>query len=29
MMNATGATDDHRAAVAAFVAKEKPVFTGR
>lgn len=29
MMNSTGATDDHRAAVAAFVAKEKPVFTGR
>ncbi|MEU5691517.1 enoyl-CoA hydratase-related protein [Actinosynnema sp. NPDC020468] len=24
-----GATEDHRAAVAAFVAKEKPVFTGR
>ena len=29
MMNRTGATDDHRAAVAAFVAKEKPVFQGR
>ena len=29
MMNRTGATDDHRAAVAAFVAKEKPVFEGR
>ena len=33
MMNRTGATADHRAAVAAFVAKEKPVFqrqlTGR
>ena len=28
MMNRTGATADHRAAVAAFVAKEKPVFTG-
>ena len=24
-----GATADHRAAVAAFVAKEKPVFEGR
>ena len=29
MMNRTGATEDHRAAVAAFVAKEKPVFAGR
>src|SRR3954469_9693222 len=29
MMTRTGATADHRAAVAAFVAKEKPVFTGR
>jgi 2-(1,2-epoxy-1,2-dihydrophenyl)acetyl-CoA isomerase len=29
MMNRTGATDDHQAAVAAFVAKEKPVFHGR
>ena len=29
MMNRTGATEDHRAAVAAFVAKEKPVFQGR
>ena len=29
MMNKTGATEDHRAAVAAFVAKEKPVFQGR
>ena len=29
MMNATGATDDHRNAVAAFVAKQKPEFTGR
>ena len=28
MMNRTGATEDHRAAVAAFVAKEKPVFHG-
>jgi 2-(1,2-epoxy-1,2-dihydrophenyl)acetyl-CoA isomerase len=28
MMNRAGATADHRAAVAAFVAKEKPVFTG-
>jgi 2-(1,2-epoxy-1,2-dihydrophenyl)acetyl-CoA isomerase len=29
MMTKTGATSDHRAAVAAFVAKEKPVFEGR
>lgn len=29
MMNKTGATEDHRTAVAAFVAKEKPVFEGR
>ena len=29
MMTRTGATEDHRAAVAAFVAKEKPVFQGR
>ena len=29
MMARTGATEDHRAAVAAFVAKEKPTFTGR
>ncbi len=29
MMALTGATHDHRAAVAAFVAKEKPVFEGR
>lgn len=29
MMQKTGATADHRAAVAAFVAKEKPVFTGQ
>ena len=29
MMNKTGATEDHRAAVAAFVAKEKPVFHAR
>ena len=28
MMQKTGATEDHRAAVAAFVAKEKPVFNG-
>ena len=28
-MELTGATRDHRAAVAAFVAKEKPVFEGR
>ncbi|QWF23498.1 enoyl-CoA hydratase/isomerase family protein [Nocardioides sp. LMS-CY] len=29
MMTKTGATADHRAAVAAFVAKQKPVFEGR
>jgi 2-(1,2-epoxy-1,2-dihydrophenyl)acetyl-CoA isomerase len=29
MMTLTGATADHRTAVAAFVAKEKPVFEGR
>jgi len=29
MMRRTGATDDHEAAVSAFVAKEKPVFQGR
>jgi len=29
MMTLTGGTEDHRAAVAAFVAKEKPVFQGR
>ena len=29
MMQLTGATSDHRAAVRAFVAKEKPVFEGR
>ena len=29
MMTRTGATEDHRAAVAAFVAKERPVFQGR
>lgn len=29
MMSRTGATEDHAAAVAAFVAKEKPVFRGR
>ncbi|MCW2834880.1 MAG: enoyl-CoA hydratase [Nocardioides sp.] len=29
MMNLTGATEDHAAAVAAFVAKQKPVFHGR
>jgi 2-(1,2-epoxy-1,2-dihydrophenyl)acetyl-CoA isomerase len=28
-MTRTGATADHAAAVAAFVAKEKPVFEGR
>ena len=29
MMQKTGATRDHEAAVAAFVAKEKPAFEGR
>ena len=29
MMNRSGATADHRAAVEAFVAKQKPVFEGR
>jgi 2-(1,2-epoxy-1,2-dihydrophenyl)acetyl-CoA isomerase len=29
MMARTGATQDHRRAVASFVAKEKPVFEGR
>jgi 2-(1,2-epoxy-1,2-dihydrophenyl)acetyl-CoA isomerase len=29
MMQLTGATEDHRAAVAAYVAKEKPTFSGR
>ena len=29
LMTRTGGTHDHRAAVAAFVAKEKPVFEGR
>lgn len=29
MMQRTGATEDHQGAVAAFVAKEKPVFEGR
>ena len=29
MMQLTGATEDHRRAVAAFVAKEKPTFEGR
>ncbi|RLV50832.1 enoyl-CoA hydratase [Nocardioides mangrovicus] len=29
MMDLTGATDDHRRAVDAFLAKEKPVFEGR
>ncbi|HEY3139585.1 MAG TPA: hypothetical protein VGJ86_00555, partial [Acidimicrobiales bacterium] len=28
MMDLTGKTEDHRGAVAAFVAKEKPVFEG-
>ncbi len=29
MMALTGATEDHRNAVDAFVAKQKPVFEGR
>ena len=29
MMTLTGATADHHAAVAAFVAKQRPVFEGR
>ena len=29
MMALTGATEDHRDAVASFVAKEKPTFHGR
>ena len=29
VMQKTGATADHEAAVAAFVAKQKPVFEGR
>ena len=29
MMTLTGGTEDHRAAVEAFVAKQKPVFQGR
>lgn len=29
MMTRTGATEDHRAAVAAFLAKERPTFQGR
>jgi 2-(1,2-epoxy-1,2-dihydrophenyl)acetyl-CoA isomerase len=29
MMTLTGATEDHHAAVASFVAKEKPTFSGR
>jgi 2-(1,2-epoxy-1,2-dihydrophenyl)acetyl-CoA isomerase len=28
-MNLTGASEDHRNAVSAFVAKEKPTFHGR
>jgi 2-(1,2-epoxy-1,2-dihydrophenyl)acetyl-CoA isomerase len=28
MMTLTGGTRDHRAAVDAFLAKERPVFTG-
>jgi 2-(1,2-epoxy-1,2-dihydrophenyl)acetyl-CoA isomerase len=29
MMTMTGSTEDHRNAVASFVAKEKPTFSGR
>jgi len=29
MMTLTGDTEDHRNAVASFVNKEKPTFTGR
>ena len=29
LMTLTGASADHRAAVDAFLAKEKPTFTGR
>jgi hypothetical protein len=29
MMTETGATQDHRTAVAAFVAKQRPEFHGR
>jgi 2-(1,2-epoxy-1,2-dihydrophenyl)acetyl-CoA isomerase len=29
MMTLTGKTEDHRAAVDAFLAKEKPAFQGR
>jgi len=29
MMTRTGATEDHRRAVASFMAKEKPTFEGR
>ena len=29
LMNATGAANDHRVAVDAFLAKQKPVFEGR
>ena len=29
LMGSTGATADHQSAVAAFLAKEKPVFEGR
>ena len=29
MMTLTGATEDHQAAVASFVAKERPTFQGR
>ena len=29
LMTRTGTSADHRAAVAAFLAKEKPVFSGR
>jgi len=29
LMRLTGATDDHRGAVSAFLAKERPTFRGR
>jgi 2-(1,2-epoxy-1,2-dihydrophenyl)acetyl-CoA isomerase len=29
MMELTGSTEDHRSAVASFLAKEKPTFHGR
>jgi 2-(1,2-epoxy-1,2-dihydrophenyl)acetyl-CoA isomerase len=29
MMTRTGTSEDHRAAVASFLAKERPTFSGR